>query len=90
MSCEYTQEALSKALFYTDPLHTRCQENDCFDEYDLVAAEIVARRNAGQTLLEALQSSIALYFFDDEKEPVPDRITGPVLHWLENGGAADE
>jgi len=90
MGCEYTAEALSQALFYTDPLHTCCQENGCFDEYGLVAAEIVARRNAGQTLLEAIQSSIALYFFDNENVPVPDRITRPVIHWLENGGAPDE
>lgn len=31
---------ISKALFDTDPMQTCCKENDCFDEYDLVATQI--------------------------------------------------
>jgi len=38
---------ISKALFDTDPMQTCCKENDCFDEYDLVAKQIYRNVEAG-------------------------------------------
>ena len=32
MYSNYSAEQISKALFETDPMNTRCKENDCFDE----------------------------------------------------------
>lgn len=66
MSFKPSAEQISQALFETDPMNTCCKENDCFDEYDLVANAVAERIAAGQSLAEALVGEISEWFFDGE------------------------
>lgn len=44
---------ISKALFDIDPMQTCCKENDCFDEYDLVATQIFRNVELGLSFKHA-------------------------------------
>lgn len=57
-----TFESLSRALFLSDPMHTCCVENDCFDEYDRVAAGVLVRLEAGEMLESALRAELSDWF----------------------------
>lgn len=53
-----TPSTISKALFETDPMHTCCAENACFDEYDRVATEAAMHLQSGLTLAPALRKAL--------------------------------
>ncbi|MFD2191036.1 hypothetical protein [Pistricoccus aurantiacus] len=57
-----TAEQLSRALFEADPMATCCKENDCFDEYDAIAEDIVSRREQGQSLEKTLGDTFDEWF----------------------------
>ena len=58
-------QQVSRALFETDPMHTACKENDCFDEYDRVARGVVAEIEDGATLGAALEAALGEWFGAD-------------------------
>ena len=66
MSSLFTAEQISMALFKTDPIHTCCQENDCIDEYDRVAKDVVDRMADGQSFEGALHDALSDWFYDGE------------------------
>ncbi|MEC9483082.1 MAG: hypothetical protein UMU75_07105 [Halomonas sp.] len=66
LSAEY----LSRALFESDPMGTCCKENDCFDEYDAIAGDIVSRCQRGQSLETALTESFEDWFWPELAECV--------------------
>ncbi|KXS55522.1 MAG: hypothetical protein AWU57_84 [Marinobacter sp. T13-3] len=82
MSQQYTAEILSRALFYTDPMNTCCQENDCFDEYDAIAVDIVDRLEHGVSMKAALTGAIQDWFYDGEEGVVSEDKLQPVIEWL--------
>lgn len=53
-----TPNTISRSLFETDPMHTCCVENSCFDEYDRVAASAVMYLENGYTLAQALHKAL--------------------------------
>lgn len=59
---KWTVESLSNWLFDTDPAHTCCKENDCFDEYDYIAATAVDFMDSGDKPQAALDKALALWF----------------------------
>jgi len=88
MSQQYTAEILSRALFYTDPMNTCCQENDCFDEYDAIAVDIVDRLENGASIKRALSEAIQDWFYEGEEVAVSEGKLKPILEWL-NKEASD-
>ena len=58
-------QEVSWALFETDPMHTACKENDCFDEYDRVARDVVAEIENGAELNAALETALGAWFGED-------------------------
>nr|WP_298377542.1 hypothetical protein [uncultured Halomonas sp.] len=70
-----TAEQLSRALFDADPMDTCCKENDCFDEYDAIAEDIVSKREQGQPLEKALRDTFDEWF----GEALAERIDVPAL-----------
>jgi len=58
MNRHLTTDQISRALFESDPMHTCCKENDCYDEYDYVAEDVSKRLQKGQDLAPALQPVI--------------------------------
>lgn len=56
---------LSQALFELDPLNTACKENDCFDEYDMLATMTMKSVEEGEQLGNALHKNISLLFFEE-------------------------
>jgi|AntDeeMinimDraft_4_1070355.scaffolds.fasta_scaffold38655_1 hypothetical protein len=69
MSNHHTVVIISRALFQTDPMNTRCKENDCFDEYDDIAADILGRLEAGESLKTALAETITTGSTTAKKPP---------------------
>nr|WP_298521776.1 hypothetical protein [uncultured Halomonas sp.] len=57
-----TAEQLSCALFDADPMDTCCKENDCFDEYDAIAEDILSKHEQGQSLEKALRDTFDEWF----------------------------
>jgi len=88
MSQQYTAEILSRALFYTDPMNTCCQENDCFDEYDAVAVDVIDRFETGLSIDAALSEAIQDWFYDGVAGSVSEGKLKPILEWL-NKEASD-
>ncbi|MFO7530365.1 MAG: hypothetical protein R6W86_16470 [Marinobacter sp.] len=68
MNENLTPEQISEALFHTDPMHTCCKDNDCFDEYDAIADGVQARLVEGLSLEAALRSELAEWFDEDMAE----------------------
>ena len=72
-------QEVSRALFETDPMHTACRENDCFDEYDRVARDVVAEIDDGATVRVALQRALVTWF---GAELLESRDLGPAVERL--------
>ncbi|MEA3250585.1 MAG: hypothetical protein U9Q35_03240 [Pseudomonadota bacterium] len=53
---------VSRVLFESDPMGTCCKENDCFDEYDAIADDIVSRCQRGQPLESAIRGTFEEWF----------------------------
>lgn len=70
-----TAEQLSRALFEADPMDTCCKENDCFDEYDAIADDIVSRCEQGQSLEKAVRDTFDEWF----GEELAERVDVPAL-----------
>ncbi|QEA37776.1 hypothetical protein FGL86_00965 [Pistricoccus aurantiacus] len=70
-----TAEQLSCALFDADPMDTCCKENDCFDEYDAIAEDILSKREQGQSLEKSLRHTFGEWF----GEVLAKRIDVPAL-----------
>lgn len=68
MNKNLTPQHISEALFHTDPMHTCCKENDCFDEYDAIADGVQAKLGEGLSLEAALRSELAEWFDEDMAE----------------------
>lgn len=83
MIADISTDIISQALFHTDPMHTCCKENDCFDEYDRVAEDIRERMQAGASCAHALVSALGAWFYDDEAELVGLEVIKPVIEWIE-------
>lgn len=62
---QITTARLSKVLFETDPMHTACAENDCFDEYDSVAEWTINLMEKGMAFDAALHQVFSEFFFED-------------------------
>ncbi len=52
-------EKISRLLFDADPMNTCCKENDCFDEYDAIAADIAHGLASGEQLEHAVKRALA-------------------------------
>lgn len=53
-----TASVISQALFQADPMRTCCVENECYDEYDRVAASAEIYLEEGYTLAQALHKAL--------------------------------
>ncbi|MBM7457241.1 hypothetical protein HNR62_003153 [Oceanisphaera litoralis] len=49
---------ISRLLFDADPMNTCCRENDCFDEYDAIAADISHGLASGEQLGHAVKRAL--------------------------------
>ena len=56
---------LSQALYETDPMHTCCKENGCFDEYDGIAGALDEILRQGIVLHSAIRQAFAEYFGEE-------------------------
>ena len=72
-------QQVSRALFEADPMHTACKENDCFDEYDLVARDVVAQIEKDAALGAAMEAALGEWF---GAELAADRDLSPVVEQL--------
>lgn len=55
-----TPEQINQALFQADPMHTGCQENDCFDEYQRIANAVAAYMSEDSlTIEQALYAALS-------------------------------
>lgn len=72
-------QQVSRALFETDPMHTACKENDCFDEYNHVARGVVAEIEGGATPDAALKTVLGDWFGE---ELLATRDLSPVIKQL--------
>lgn len=61
----FDQQKVSELLFELDPMMTCCQENGCFDEYDMVSKFIMEDVNNGINLLEATKRAFHDLFDED-------------------------
>ena len=74
-----TPQELSVLLFETDPMHTCCRENDCFDEYERIACDVAERLQAGESPGPALRRVLGDSFGEElvdrvRLEPVVDEL----------------
>jgi hypothetical protein len=53
---------LSEILFEIDPAGTCCKQNDCFDEYDSIAAEIEHDYDQHGLFQQAVVENFEFYF----------------------------
>ena len=81
MNTYLTTDQISRALFESDPMHTCCKENDCYDEYDYVAEDVSKRLQEGQDLASALEKEISHWFYDGD--PFNTAALQPVINELE-------
>ncbi|EBA00899.1 hypothetical protein [Marinobacter sp. ELB17] len=89
MNMQLTAHQISKALFEIDPMNTCCKENDCFDEYDLIAADVAESLEAGATLKDALAGAINEWFYDGEELLKSESIVEPTIEMLKEAGSHD-
>jgi hypothetical protein len=82
MNMQLTADQISRALFESDPMNTCCKENDCFDEYDRIAAGVAESLEAGATLKEALAGAINESFYDGEDLLESESVVEPTIAWL--------
>ena len=87
MKKHLTTEQISDALFETDPMNTCCKENDCFDEYDRIAADVAQSLEAGASLKDALADAINEWFYDGEDLPKSESIVVSTILQLEQVGS---
>ena len=87
MNIQLTADQISRALFENDPLNTCCKENDCFDEYDRIAADVAECVEAGATLKDALAEAINEWFYDGEDLPKSESIVVSTILQLEQVGS---
>ncbi|MCH8529210.1 MAG: hypothetical protein LAT65_00015 [Saccharospirillum sp.] len=80
MPSTFTAEQISQALFQSDPMHTCCQENDCFDEYDTVSNDVAERVSRGQPIEAALHDVLSEWFYDGD--PIAANTIKPVMTLL--------
>ena len=83
MNIQLTADQISRALFENDPMNTCCKENDCFDEYDRIGADVAEYLETGATLKEALAEAINEWFYDGEDLPKSQSVVEPTIAWLE-------
>ncbi|ATG74861.1 hypothetical protein CGX12_09655 [Zobellella denitrificans] len=62
-------EQISHLLFEADPMNTCCKENDCLDEYDNLAEDILTALNKGDTLENAVRQPLLIGFGEDLATP---------------------
>ncbi|WMC10094.1 hypothetical protein PU634_13490 [Oceanimonas pelagia] len=55
-------ERISRLLFDADPMHTCCRQNDCIDEYDAIAADIIHGLAQGKPLKQAIKQALTHAF----------------------------
>jgi hypothetical protein len=82
MNIQLTADHISRALFENDPMNTCCKENDCFDEYDRIAADVAESLEGGSTLKEALAEAINEWFYNGEELPLGQSVVEPTIAWL--------
>ena len=87
MNIQLTADQISRALFENDPMNTCCKENDCFDEYDLIAADVAESLEAGAALKDALAEAINEWFYDGEELPKSESIVEPTIVRLKQASA---
>ena len=58
----FTPESISRALFFADPMHTSCVENDLFDECDQIAICVTEKLSEGYSLETALRHEVIHWF----------------------------
>lgn len=64
----FSVKQLCDAFYFSDPMGTCCVENECLDEYKLVAEHTKACLDKGSTLDAAIDEALRL-FFDDLVTP---------------------
>jgi len=87
MNMQLTADQISRTLFESDPMNTCCKENDCFDEYDRVAADVAQNLEAGAALKDALAEAINDWFYDGEDLPKSESIVESTILRLEQAGS---
>ena len=65
---------LSHLLYELDPMHTCCVENECFDEYNRLAAGIYERIDTGQDIVTAIHDEFRYWFDVPPSELTTDKI----------------
>ena len=58
----FSVKQLCDAFYFSDPMGTCCVENECVDEYALVAEHTKACLDKGNTLYEAVDEALRLFF----------------------------
>lgn len=76
-----TANVISQALFQADPMRTCCVENECYDEYDRVAASAEMYLEEGYTLAQALHKALRDSF---GKELTTGRNLSPALALIDH------
>ena len=66
MGKPYSAKQISEALFQSDPMNTGCKENDCEDEYDMIAQTVMERVDQGGSLPDALYQTLSDSFYDGD------------------------
>jgi hypothetical protein len=66
--------ALSNFLYYLDPMHTCCVENECVDEYDRLARSVMERFSAGRPLRQSLIDECRIWFKSEPSENTLDAL----------------
>ncbi|MDX1706945.1 hypothetical protein [Pseudidiomarina sp.] len=70
---------INRAFYETDPMFTCCKENDCLDEYELIAAAVLRRLQRGMVMPAAIDQVLCESF--DEDMVSGEQVTA-VLHYL--------
>jgi hypothetical protein len=89
MNIQLTADQISRALFENDPMNTCCKENDCFDEYDRIAADVAESLEGGATLKDALAGAINESFYDGEELLKSESIVEPTIERLKEADPND-
>lgn len=58
----FSAEKINTALYLSDPMHTCCVENDCFDEYQNIAQHARELLAAGVALYDAIEQALIAAF----------------------------
>ena len=89
MNIQLTADQISRALFENDPMNTCCKENDCFDEYDRIAADVAESLEGGAALKEALAEAINEWFYSGEELPMGQSVVEPTIERLKEADPND-